>query len=460
MFEDQFYTRFVLNIFLGIMFVVALFKMARYNNQEIKPTKHVVMKIFGWLFIGLSAISLTGSVIFLSQMEYPDELIGPFIGPNTLVRNSYTAFQWGYPTMVQGHSLTLILATFEMLGLGLYFLFFKSSKSRWWTKIFKFLSVLFLFMFMVNATNFHYFDGWEFVSPVLFIVIWIIIMSKKPKDKKETIPVQGHMSNPSNETILPSAPRLASENTIEPIKVNLRYNETNKISENNYSIKTQNKENMVDEDKEKLNSVETFSPLKFCRHCGKQIDEESKYCKHCGKSLKIIPNQPLTNKSDTWKKILVNILLIGIFTYCMGCMDEGNSLTAWMIIVYIPYYLILTLYYSRLIWKYGNKISKEQILLLPLLNKLKILRDYDSSNVNDKKTLFSISFYGLILSVLCPAIVSTMYYDFSHEIQEYYGLCYLLLSTPVIVWIFGIGKVSFFNWLSSDSINRQKEMDK
>lgn len=459
MFEDQFYTRFVLNIFVGIMFVVALFKMARYNNQEVRPTKHVVMKIFGWLFIALCAISLTGSIVFLSQMEYPDELIGAFTGPNTIVRNSYTAFQWGYPTMIQGYSLTLILNTFEMLGLGLYFLFFKSSKSKWWTKIFKFFSVLFLFIFMVNATNFHYFDGWEFISPVLFIIIWIIIMNKKPKKKKETIPVQGHTSNLSNESILPTAPSSISENTIEPLKENLHNKETNKISEKIYPIKTQHRESRVYGDKEKLNSVETFSPLKFCRHCGKQIDDESKFCRHCGKSLKIILNQPLTNIRDTWEKILVNILLIGIFAYCIGCMDEGNSLTAWMIIVYIPYYLILTLYYSRLIWKYGNKITKEQLLLLPLLNKLKILRDYDSSDVNDKKTLFSISFYGLILSVLCPAIVSTMYYDFSLGIQEYYGLCYLLLSTPVIVWIFGIGKVSFFNWLSSDSINRQKEMD-
>jgi hypothetical protein len=161
-----------------------------------------------------------------------------------------------------------------------------------------------------------------------------------------------------------------------------------------------------------------------------------------------------------WKKILATIGLAGIFGFCIGgCLGEGYSLKDWMIIAYLPMFSILFVYYVRLIWKHGWNATKEQLLLLPLLQKVHILRDY-SGDIKDRKCLFSISFYGIMSSLLCPAIVSSMFYYMSERIINYYGLCYVILSFPIVVWIIRITKAVFHNWLSiSITINKQHTDD-
>lgn len=182
------------------------------------------------------------------------------------------------------------------------------------------------------------------------------------------------------------------------------------------------------------------------------------------RSIEVI-NQPSSKptkrrKPIKWKKIFATTGLAGIFGYCVGCIDEGDSLMAWMIITYIPMFIILYAYYVRLIWKHGRRATKEQFLLLPLLQKINILRDY-SGDIEDRKRLFSTSFYGIILSVLCTAIVSTMYYDMRYGIRDYYGICYMLLSLPIVIWIIGISRAAFQNWLSiSITINKHPTDDK
>lgn len=182
------------------------------------------------------------------------------------------------------------------------------------------------------------------------------------------------------------------------------------------------------------------------------------------RSIEVI-NQPSSKSTKRrnpikWKKIFATIGLAGIFGYCVGCIGEGDSLTAWMIITYIPMFIILYVYYVRLIWKHGRKVTKEQLLLLPLLQKINIFRDY-SGDIEDRKRLFSTSFYGIILSVLCTAIVSTMYYDMYYGIRDYYGICYMLLSLPIAIWIIGISRAAFQNWLSiSITINKHPTDDK
>lgn len=179
----------------------------------------------------------------------------------------------------------------------------------------------------------------------------------------------------------------------------------------------------------------------------------------------VIPSQEITPKKQKtvntrkkiqWRKIMLSILLFGVFAYCSGGVDEGDSITAFMIVVYIPFYCLLFYYYVRLIWKYGRKMTMAQILLLPLLQKINILRDY-KDDISDRKRLFSTTFYGLVLSVFCPAIISTMYYDMNHHIHEYYGICYFLLFLPIIVWIIGLSKGLFYDWLLDKSSNERQK---
>ena len=189
---------------------------------------------------------------------------------------------------------------------------------------------------------------------------------------------------------------------------------------------------------------------------GKSEKSEESLTIHSDKKKPLKVKSANTRKKIQWRKIMLSILLFGIFAYCSGCVDEGDSITAFMIVVYIPFYGLLFYYYMRLIWKYDRKITMAQILLLPILQKINILRDY-KDDITDRKRLLSTSFYGLVLSVLCPAIISTMYYDMNHHIHEYYGICYFLLFLPILVWIISLSKGLFYDWLldKRPSDNRQ-----
>lgn len=101
MFEVQFYIRLILNIIVGIMFACALYKMAKHNNQESRPLPHKALHIFGWIFMGLSFLCLSGCIYGLIIVDFPSQLNGPLIGPNSIVRPSSATFYWGYPTMIQ-----------------------------------------------------------------------------------------------------------------------------------------------------------------------------------------------------------------------------------------------------------------------------------------------------------------------------------------------------------------------
>lgn len=81
----------------------------------------------------------------------------------------------------------MALATFDCLGFGAYFLYFKSSNSKWWEKILKFFVVLLLYAFMASATNFHYFDFPEFVAPILFFILWLVIINCKDNPIRSNI---------------------------------------------------------------------------------------------------------------------------------------------------------------------------------------------------------------------------------------------------------------------------------
>ena len=71
--------------------------------------------------------------------------------------------------MIQNMTLTMAMSAFDSLGIGAYFLYFKSSNSSWWKKIVKFFVVVLLYAFMASATKFNYFDTPELVAPVFVL---------------------------------------------------------------------------------------------------------------------------------------------------------------------------------------------------------------------------------------------------------------------------------------------------
>lgn len=294
MLEGQFYTRLILNIIIGIMFAYVMIKMAQYNNRESETQKHPLMKVFGWIFIGLSGLTLISSIVSLVNVDFPPSMIGPVISPNTIVRSPSATLYWGYPTMIQSSVLSSISGVFAFLGIGGYLLFFKSSKSNWWNKILKFFTVLLLYAFMASATNLHFFDFWELNAPIFFLILFFIILNRKPKN----ITNQISLETVNNEIITIEENNDISEDskTIEVLNETIPPFITSNSEPNDLIIQGQvNKSQPIETPLQKQNvynindeteSLDENISIKFCRHCGKEIDTDSLFCKHCGKSIR------------------------------------------------------------------------------------------------------------------------------------------------------------------------------
>lgn len=275
MFEEQFYIRLILNVIVGVMFAYALYKMAKHNNQEATTLSHKAMHVFGWIFIGLSILCLCICIYYLTLVDFPQQLRGPFIGPNTIIRSTSAVFYWGYPTLIQNSTLTMVLATFDFLGIGAYFLYFKSSHSKWWKKIFKFFVVLLLYAFMASATNFHYFDFPEFISPILFFILWIVIVTRKDKitqhDGIDIVSVKEEELN----NLCGSFSGMLVDDSVVCLS-------STEASNENMSTIIDKATPYPPLGEEKDDTVPTPPEIQFCRHCGKKIETDSSFCKYCG----------------------------------------------------------------------------------------------------------------------------------------------------------------------------------
>lgn len=280
MFETQFYIRLILNIIIGIMFAYALYKMAKHNNQETSEKSHTIMHIFGWIFVGLSLLSLVICIYTLTIVDFPSQLIGPFISSNEIIRPSSAIFYWGYPTNIQSSALNTAMSTFDSLGFGAYFLYFKSSNSKWWKKILKFIVVLLLYAFMASATNFHYFDIFEFIVPILFIILWLIIVNRKDKPiKTDENDINETSSNTfENNSDISNMDTLTDSNGDDDTFAN-SLKEENNVTEEDCSNETNS---VLDID---TNLEDKTDIAQFCRHCGKKVEPDSKFCKYCGGRL-------------------------------------------------------------------------------------------------------------------------------------------------------------------------------
>ncbi|MDE6090364.1 MAG: hypothetical protein K2G41_06650 [Duncaniella sp.] len=273
--EGQFYIRLILNVIVGIMFAYALYKMAKHNNHEATPLPHKVMHVIGWILIGVSIICLFVSVYYLTIVDFPQQLRGPFIGPNTIIRLASAVFYWGYPTLIQNSTLTMALATFDFLGIGAYFLYFKSSHSKWWKKVLKIFVVLLLYAFMASATNFHYFDFPEFISPILYCILWIVIVNRKDK------PIQSDRNEIEfvKEEQLDIFAKSFSGASIDDSVVCLNSEEASNENQNPVTDKATPCSSLGEE---KVDTVPTQPDMQFCRYCGKKIETDSSFCKYCG----------------------------------------------------------------------------------------------------------------------------------------------------------------------------------
>lgn len=177
--KEDFYFRLVLNVLVGVMYVYALYRMARHTKLKEAPQKKIVMTIVGCFFISIAVLFSIVVISLLSRISYPSQSLAGSI-------SSYLF--WGYPTTEQNTILTTILNIFFFGGLGCYFLAYKKTCSTFWDKVTQFVFVFLLCLFMYSATNFHYLVSSEFIAPILFLVLWSIavIIYRCPKHLRKS----------------------------------------------------------------------------------------------------------------------------------------------------------------------------------------------------------------------------------------------------------------------------------
>lgn len=277
MLKEQFYYRLFLIVLSGLFYIWTMKKMALYKPIE-GSKKNIVMKIIGYFFILLALFEGGLSVYLLSQIQHPSNMIIPPVSPDGIVRLSDPI--WGYCSSTQSQVVSFVLNTMTSLGLGVYFIFYLKSFSNWWKKIVKLLFGVLLYAFYLSATDFHYFDIWEWL-PLIFFVIMVLIVEKRTKvslSKVETL--QEVSFNDEDEDKNHERDSIINKEDDVHFKPNGSNEDVNETPFTKEREETNDLEPLIE------NESERALVNKYCRFCGKKVDYEGvKYCKHCGKLI-------------------------------------------------------------------------------------------------------------------------------------------------------------------------------
>lgn len=278
MLQEQFYYRLLLIIGFGIIYVKTMMKMAQYRPAEGMNSKNIVMKVLGGLFIILAIFEAAVGVYLTTQIQHPTQMIEFVPNPNQIIRPSSSHVVWGYVTTAQWHVVSQISNAMISLGCGAYFLFYRKSASVWWKKVLKFIFALLLSVFYYSATDFHYFDSWEWLPLILFGIMTYFVewRMRKPLRKDTIIPKDNFEKltfEKVNEVVeVPQDDKEDCFMTQEMIPDTEKIKETSKEDDSDAAID----EPLIKDQQE----------YRYCRYCGKIIDYESaRFCKHCGKQI-------------------------------------------------------------------------------------------------------------------------------------------------------------------------------
>ena len=301
---------------VGIVYVKAYMNMAKRNSKESEPERHLILKILGSFCAVMAVIMGCMGVYMITQISFPQEAIGPRISSDMIIRSSDKTMYWGYATFPQSQCISVISGAFEFLALSAYCFLFKSSRSKWYGKLGKIVFCILFYIFFASATDFHYFDLYEWTAPVLFAIMAFLalrnkqeektkpIVEKNKKESLDTAPIhEDNNDNTSNveydskympqmdvkqDVLTKSDEDLREiENNQQPESIAVEEPSVNKVEQVDSSIKNDDatKKQSV-ENPAALEQVNTEEIIKFCRHCGVKLDYQSdKYCKHCGKQL-------------------------------------------------------------------------------------------------------------------------------------------------------------------------------
>ena len=148
-------------------------------------------------------------------------------------------------------------------------------------------------------------------------------------------------------------------------------------------------------------------------------------------------------------KILATIITAFFFLSCTFWIDTDVDGLLFIALFYCPWILFLFCYYTYILWSKKN-VTGERLLLLPVLQKLHLLKDY-SSNFDKKKQLLKTTLPVLIASIICP-FIATLISDSQHDDDNFMLSFFLLIIAPILI-IVNLVKAYSQKWLYSQEHN-------
>lgn len=146
--------------------------------------------------------------------------------------------------------------------------------------------------------------------------------------------------------------------------------------------------------------------------------------------------------------LLLSAIVIAICAVIPSCLGVYSYMGT---IFYLPYYVIIGVYYLFLIWR-RKKASNEDFFLYALLKKIGIFTNIKDTFLLRKALLRSV-IPLLIITLLIPIFVLSMGDTYDDEYHICHVLGEFLLCIPIIVWIifftYNYGK----KWLESQNNN-------
>lgn len=210
--ESDFYSHVFQSLpVLGLLFWCMMGDLGKKNCVENPLEKHIVLKVLGGISIAFGIVMFVAGAVFMTKLDFPDHSLPQPITPNMIIRPSGAFLQIGYPTKAQSLVISEFIGTIQFVGLGLYLWCFRKSGTNWWQKTLKVVAYTAMFMLLPSATDFHYYDLYEFISPALLIVLatlclinWRDLRKKNTKrDKALTVkPIEVEEKDPDERELI------------------------------------------------------------------------------------------------------------------------------------------------------------------------------------------------------------------------------------------------------------------
>ena len=164
----------------------------------------------------------------------------------------------------------------------------------------------------------------------------------------------------------------------------------------------------------------------FCKHCGKEIDDNSTFCKHCGKPLNDVTTQ---SEMPFWEKkfltyllhFIIGVVVLIIWLYLVSLASESLNKASYRLVMNAFRLTALIVFIVYLISRVSFK------------NRIILFNKSDSPENKLKKYLYI--FYTLIIPFICMLIVDRLIREGSYEAKDiimYFVLFAFLWIVPTV----------------------------